>query len=89
MRLFELGQVVATPGAIELFEKHNIDPLDLLYRHLTGDWGELDEHDILENKRAIRYGYRVLSSYKFGEDTIWLITEADRSVSTFLEPSEY
>ena len=59
-------------------------------RHLTGDWGNLDEHDWKANDDAIQYGGRVLSSYKDKNETrFWIITEADRSSTTILLPEEY
>jgi hypothetical protein len=61
-----------------------------LSRHANGDWGELDEHYRKANEDALEHGLRVLSSYtlKTGEK-IWIITEADRSVTTILLPEEY
>jgi hypothetical protein len=65
------------------------DPLQLLERHRSGDWGELDEQDRRENERSLAKGWRVLSSYPVGEARIWLIIEADRSATTILLPQEY
>jgi hypothetical protein len=91
MALFDLGAVVATPGALEILEEAGIDPSELLARHQGGDWGELDAHDRRANKRAIKYGTRLLSSYPIGEAgaKVWIITEADRSSTCVLLPSEY
>jgi hypothetical protein len=61
-----------------------------LQRHLTGDWGELDEDDHRENELSLERGWRILSCYRLRNGTrIWIITEADRSVTTFLLPEEY
>jgi len=88
--LFSLGQVVATPGAIELLERRRVAPIDLLMRHVTGDWGDLVEEDKQENELSVQKGHRILSSYKLGRgEKVWVITEADRSVTTLLLPSEY
>lgn len=90
--LFELGRVVATPGALESMEKHNVISLDLLLRHVTGDWGDLCLEDKELNDEAVKTGEaRIFSSYNLdGKDNrIWLITEWDRSVTTFLLPEEY
>src|SRR3954449_3735254 len=86
---FALGQIVATPGAIELMRSYNIDGLALLHRHITGDWGDLDEQDKQENELAVRKGFRILSAYGRAEKRLWIITEADRSVTTILRPDEY
>jgi hypothetical protein len=87
---FRLGAVVATPGALAALEQSGDLPGPLLLRHLTGDWGELDEHDQAENERSIRDDCRILSAYTLSDGTkIWIITEADRSATTLLLPSEY
>jgi hypothetical protein len=87
---FGPGSVVATPGALEAFRASGQEPLPFLQRHLTGDWGELDEHDVRENELSLLHGWRILSSYTLSDGTkIWIITEADRSATTFLLPEEY
>jgi hypothetical protein len=84
-----LGRVVATPGALKLLSEIGEDPFDFLARHETGDWGELCAFDRRQNEIALRDGYRVLSSYPLGTQRVWIITEADRSVTTILLPEEY
>jgi hypothetical protein len=88
--LFPLGQIVGTPGAIEALEQAGQDPLDLLTRHVAGDWGELDEEDRAENDFSVKNNLRIMSAYTLENGIkIWVITEADRSATTFLLPSEY
>jgi hypothetical protein len=84
-----LGKVVATPGAIKLLAEAGEDAFDYLAHHATGDWGELCAFDRRQNEVALRHGFRVLSSYPVGEGRVWIITEADRSVTTILLPEEY
>lgn len=85
-----LGQIVATPGALEAFEHSGQHPIEFLSRHAIGDWGDLDEHDRQENERSLIMGYRLLSAYSLSTGVrIWIITEADRSSSTILLPKEY
>jgi hypothetical protein len=84
-----LGQVVATPGALKLLSEAREDPYDYLVRHSTGDWGDLCAFDRRQNEFALRHGYRVLSSYPVGRECVWIITEADRSVTTILLPEDY
>jgi hypothetical protein len=86
--LFPPGQIVVTPGVLELAEQ-GIDLIYILQRHLSGDWGELDTEDIQENNFSLNNGYRLLSSYTTRLGKLWIITEADRSVTTFLLPEEY
>ena len=88
--LFRLGAVVATPGAVQAFQESGDDPYQYLKRHVTGDWGELCAEDRQANAYALRKGMRLLSVYKLSNgEKIWLISEADRSCSTFLLPEEY
>jgi hypothetical protein len=84
-----LGRIVATPGALELLEEAGEDLRLLLAHHRSGDWGDLDTQDRMENERSLKHGWRILSSYPVGEKTVWVITEADRSVTTILLPKEY
>ena len=87
---FSLGRVVATPGVLEAFTASGQSPLDFLQRHLTGDWGELDENDVRENELSVEQQWRILSAYTLSTGVkFWIITEADRSVTTFLLPDEY
>jgi hypothetical protein len=65
------------------------NPFDYLARHATGDWGELCAFDRRQNQIALRDGLRVLSSYEVPAGRVWIITEADRSVTTILLPEEY
>jgi len=85
---FELGQVVITASANEVLDA--IDVLLAIKRHHQGDWGDLDPHDKRENEFSMKNGLRLLSVYKDREGTtFWIITEADRSVTTILLPSDY
>ncbi len=89
-RLFPLGQVVATPGALEVMDQYAINALDLIQRHQSGDWGNVPPSDAEENMRSVENGWRILSSYAISDDqNLWIITEADRSVTTLLLPEEY
>jgi hypothetical protein len=89
-RKFPLGKLVATPGAAEAFTRNNQEPSEFLRRHWRGDWGNLDQEDIAENELSLTVGLRLLSAYTLKDGThIWIITEADRSATTILLPSEY
>lgn len=85
---FPLGQLVATPAA--LAELTHEDIQTALKRHLRGDWGDLDKEDKTENELSLEKGFRLLSAYKGANGTkFWIITEADRSYTTVLLPSDY
>jgi hypothetical protein len=84
-----LGHVVATPSALDLVRAHGLDVISLLHRHQSGDWGAVSEHDARANDLAVEGGTRVLSAYETSGGRIWIITEADRSATTVLLPSDY
>ena len=95
---FLLGQVCYTPGAAAVLERCQVNPFDLLYRHQLGDWGKLDPEDMQANEDALHNGARILSSYPLSmlddqtsahTEKVWIITEADRSVTTILLPEDY
>ena len=87
---FSLGQIVATPGALRALEEAGQSPAFFLDRHVVGDWGEVDADDKRANDEALVTGERLLSAYKTLRGVkIWIITEADRSSSCCLLPSEY
>ena len=61
-KLFDLGQVVATPGALDALRQSGQLPGEFLRRHQTGDWSDLDAHDARENDLSVKHGYRILSA---------------------------
>lgn len=87
--LFSLGQIVATPALLRHFEQHQIDARHYLKRHVTGDFGDIDEEDKAENQLSIKQGFRILSAYTIAGERVWIITEADRSATTLMFASEY
>lgn len=89
--LFPLGRVVATPGAIEALTSTGQTPSEFLVRHQAGDYGVVDDDDRKANDAAVRCGERVFSAYLLsdGETKVWVISEADRSSTTILLPSDY
>ncbi len=83
-----LGQTVATPAALQVLTQPEI--VAALRRHAAGDWGDVDAHDRAANDDALRSGERLLSAYRSANGTaFWVITEADRSVTTVLLPEDY
>jgi hypothetical protein len=94
--LFKMGQVVATPGALEALEQTHQTPWEFLSLHVAGNWGVVDAEDAEANNQALKDGSRLLSAYilKDGTTKIWVITEAEddngnRAATTLLLPSEY
>lgn len=87
--LFHPGVVVVTTGAAEVIRKHGLHPVVLIARHVSGDWGQIDPADLATNEAALIDDARLMSVYKFEGDTLWVITEADRSSTTILTPDEY
>ena len=93
---FQLGQIVATPGALSAIADAGQQPAEFLTRHVMGDWGELDDEDRQSNDAAVAHEGdvdqqdRVLSSYRTNKGVkIWIITEATREATTLLLPEEY
>jgi hypothetical protein len=89
--LFPLSRLVATPGALVLLRRSAGEDLlpALLERHRSGEWGEVSSEDAYENEFSVRYGFRIVSSYRVAGEKLWVITERDRSATTLLLPSEY
>ena len=92
---FRLGQIVATPGALEALQRSSQDPLFFLERHVLGDWGEVDAEDGKLNDESVRDGSRILSAYRtLKGEKLWIITEAEgddgrRASTCILLPEEY
>jgi len=89
---FRIGALVMTQGVSELMKEHGLEPLGFVSRHIVGDWGELPDEDKEANENSITNGGRIFSAYDlfgFPEKRLWVITEADRSCTTILLPSEY
>jgi hypothetical protein len=70
-------------------EELRLDPAHYLARHVTGDWGDLSADDKKENDYSVTRSLRIFSAYGTGDSKLWIITEADRSVTTILRPDEY
>ena len=85
---FQIGGLVGTANALVSIPTPEI--LVALRRHVSGDWGELDEHDRQENEFSLTRHLRLLSAYRSTLGVkFWIITEADRSVTTVLLPEDY
>jgi hypothetical protein len=84
---FRPGSVVTTLGALEVATQEQLDRL--VARHLSGDWGEIDQEDAAANEQALTHGGRVMSVYDVNGEKLWVITEADRSATTVMTPGEY
>ncbi|AZP11208.1 hypothetical protein EJN92_03825 [Undibacterium parvum] len=90
MPLFSCGTVVATPAVMTHFSENKIEfEQYLIRRHLQSDWGDVPPGDAIANDFAVENGLRILSAYVAANRRFWVITEADRSVTTFLFPEEY
>ena len=88
MGKFKLGRTLITPGAME--EIHPEDLMRGMQRHVRGDWGDCGTDDWALNDAAVHDGTRLLSVYHDRAGTaFWVITEADRSSTTVILPSEY
>jgi len=89
-QLFELGQIVATPGALQALEDANQQAAEFIARHARLEQGTLCEADHEENLFSLDKRLRLFSAYETSASVkLWIITEADRSVTTILLPCEY
>ncbi len=88
--LFDTGRIVCTEGATAAMERCYQEASEFIYRHQTGDWGEISFDDWNENDYSVEQGLRILSAFrtKAGKK-LWVITESDRSATTILLPEEY
>ena len=86
MPRFELGRLLATPGALRAIAPASL--VTALQRHAVGDWGELSDEDRAANEAALAEGTRLLSAYTLDATPVWVITEGDRSATTVLLPHE-
>ena len=85
---FRLGKIVSTPNALDRLTQEDI--LMGIQRHQAGDWGDMDEHGRHENELSLKLGMRLWSVYHASNGVkFWLITEADRRVTTVLLPEDY
>jgi len=96
MAKFSLGMLCASRGVADIMAD-NPTFTQFVYRSLAryqqGDWGEMSASDKHSNDNAVKYGdLRIFAAYEYAEQPdrkIWIITEADRSATTVLFPSEY
>ncbi len=89
---FELGQCCASSGVVELVGtdlRMNADMVQCFARHALCDWGDMPPEDCEGNLRSLEHGGRLMSCYTLCGETVWIFTEADRSVTTILLPDEY
>jgi hypothetical protein len=86
---FALGRVYWSPGASALLDRQPLElGTQLLLRHQSGDWGDIDEDDVRANEAGVKYGASVLSVYTVDEEWLWVVSEGDRSSTTVLTPGE-
>ncbi|MCE5388308.1 MAG: hypothetical protein K0041_06995 [Acidithiobacillus sp.] len=83
--LFPLGTILASPDAQSIFASGGIDPQEILYRHVTGDWeASMDEDLVQASRKAIEQGGIVVTTWQIGGYTLWVRTDMTRS-STIMD----
>ena len=83
-----LGRLVATPNALAQVSFEEI--VTALSRHAARDWGDVCPEDWRANEKASKHGFRILSTYHASAGMkFWIITEADRTLTTVLMPEDY
>lgn len=81
-----------TPGAAELLGRVGKGPIQYIHIHIHVGLvkGQMCDEDHAANVHAAENGLRVFSRFEVAaNEFIYVITEADRSVTTILLPSEY
>lgn len=86
--LFALGQIAGTPGALAQLASIDMHPMQLVARHVAGDWGNIHPDDAESNREAVTAGLRIVSSYDLDCGTVLVVTEANRSATTVALPPE-
>ena len=85
---FSPGRIMITPGAMTQLPPD--EAVKALFRHMSGDWGELDFDDRKRNEAALKHGFRLASRYVTPTGTtFWIITEPDRSATVIMLATEY
>lgn len=87
---FRLGELVTTPGALDLLDRAGVNATELLTRHERGDWGVARPREVMQNRRALRKGGALTSVFEVGDkhETLLIVTEVDRCITTLLLPQE-
>lgn len=86
--IFATGRLFATRGVVGAIPVS--EQVAALRRHVQGDWGDVGQEDWQANEQALVNGSRLFSVYFASNgEKFWIITEADRSSTTMLLPSEY
>ncbi|MBI4996788.1 MAG: hypothetical protein HZC22_07795 [Rhodocyclales bacterium] len=87
--LFPLGQLLATPAALEHLNRAGVLPLQLIERHALGDWGDINANDARKNEHALEHGLRMVSAFQVGDEKVLIVTEAGGSSTTLLLAKDY
>lgn len=88
-RLFPLGALIFSAGVEQKMQEGRLDPMPYFHRHTRGDWGDVSDVQWLENNGALAYGGYLDSTYVVTRElTIRVFTEADRSATYIVLPSE-
>jgi hypothetical protein len=88
---FDMGRIAVTVGADSTLAQLERHPVQLLARHVEGDWGDLVEQDKKLNEQALNPDFptRLFSRYEIDDEVLYVITEWDRSITTVLRSDEY
>lgn len=92
-KYFKVGRVVWTHTINAVVADNSFFAKDIcavMERYCSKDWGDLSECDKKANDSAVIHtDDRIFASYNTSEGKIYVITEADRSVTTIMFASEY
>jgi len=84
--LFDPGKVVVTSNLQHILDESmdrnvwQVEVLMMMDRHLSGDWGVMDDEDKARNDQALENGGRICSAYLASNGVkVGFVTEGDRS----------
>jgi hypothetical protein len=86
--LFPLGEVSTTRSALKRLDALGLKPWDLIVRHQTGDWGDIDDADLAMNEESLYEKQRFFSSYEIDDERFWVLTTPNRSSTTVFIPGD-
>jgi hypothetical protein len=82
---FRHGRVIMSSRVSDLVQQGRLNVQSYLQRHLSGDWGEVSARTLQANEAALRTKEALFSAYAIDSELkLWIITEADRTVTTLL-----
>ncbi len=88
---FELGRIGVTSRATSALDRAGLHPIDLVSRHVVGDWGDnIPAEQARRNQAAVQAGGTLVSTYRVetGRDSVWVLTWQDAALTLVVSGDE-